>query len=431
MVNTLKSRQRTVLRAIESYRPYAVRICRELVRANTVNPYAGGPTGNETTGQQILNRELRALGFATSLFECPSGVYTQAGILAPANRSHVGRMNLVAQQTPARPGKTIVLNGHMDTVDIQNMTIDPFAGTVKNGRILGRGACDCKGGLTSGLLAVKVLLETGCWNRGTVIFESVIDEECSGCGAGTIACCLDGYRGDACILMDGYADTITIECLGLVTGSITVSGQGGHAVERKAVSALDMACLIKEELDRVKALRMASHRRTSFCIGEFAAGNAPWTVPSHAHLAFNMTYPFEEAAKAELSHGTFNGILSRVMVEQALEKVRRQHPWLKRHPPTLQWIKDLPPYRTDRHHPLTQALGRAYRLATGKKARLVIENGWTDAAWLTRLACMPTIAVGTAQPGSPHSPDEWVSILDILNQAKVIALAIADFTGSD
>ena len=43
--------------------------------------------------------------------------------------------------------QTLLLTAHMDTVDVQGMTIDPFAAQIKNDRIFGRGASDDKGPL--------------------------------------------------------------------------------------------------------------------------------------------------------------------------------------------------------------------------------------------------------------------------------------------
>lgn len=430
MPTALTPAQKALLCAVDAARHYAARICAELVRANTVNPHAGGPAGNETAGQHILRRELKALGYATELFECPPRLYTRAGVLAPAGRSHAGRMNLVARRTARKPGKTVVLNGHMDTVGVQDMRISPFGGALRNGRILGRGACDCKGGLTGGLVALKALVEAGQPERGTIIFESVIEEECSGCGAGTIACCLANHVGDYCIMLDGSAGEVNTGCMGVVTGHVTVTGQGGHAVDRKAVDALEMACRVKQELDGVKSRRLAMHRQNSFCIGQFHAGNAPWNIPSVAHLAFNMSYPIEEARAAERTRGTFNGILGREMVAKALDRAGRSHPWLRHHPPQLAWIKDLPPYQTDRRHVLAQAVAGAYRQATRRPARMTIQSGWTDAAWMAHLGRMPTVALGTARPGCAHAPDEWVAIDDILTQAKAVALATAALLAS-
>lgn len=420
----MKTWQARLIEAIDGLEEYAADLCRELVRVNTVNRYAGGVTGNESDGQKILGRELAGLGFDTRLFEPPPDVYAKAGVLGPRNRSFAGRNNLVgvrSWETGKARGKTIVWNGHMDTVGIQGMTVDPFGAEFRDGVIFGRGASDDKGGLTGGVVAAKALVEGGFLDRGKIIFESVIEEECSGSGAGTIACCLEGYKGDYAIVLDGSIDKISVECMGVVTGYVTVTGEGGHAACRGRVSALDMALLVKERLDILKQERLAGHDLTSFCVGEFAAGEAPWMVPRMARIGFNMSYPFEEALRGEAEHGQFNGVICRGAAERALRECSRMHPWLERHPPAVEWMKDLPPYRTDRSSPVVTGMESACKLA-GLDAAANIEIGWGDASWLTRLGGMQTAEIGAGNSGSAHSADESVSVRNILAQAKAVAL---------
>lgn len=416
----------SILRAVEALEPYAVALCAELVRTNTVNPYAGGLTGNEADGQRILARELQALDFTVTTCDPPPGLYEKVGVLGPRNRSHAGRPNLVGRWSAPRPGRTIVLNGHMDTVGIQEMTIEPFGALLKEGRLWGRGACDCKGALTAGVTAIKALRAAGALPRGTLIFESVVDEECSGGGAGTIACCLAGHRGDACILLDGFVTHLGCECMGVATGTISLTGQGGHAKQRDAVSALDLACLVKEALDGVKTEHLRSDDRAYFNIGDFHAGDAPWNVPRLARMSFNVSYSVELARQSERACGRFDGTPIRERVEAALRAVAELHPWLKAHPPVLEWIKDLPPYRTERDTAVVQAMTAAYERVTGKPAPLEVEGGWSDGAWLSRLGGMPTVSFGPARPSAPHSGDEWVAVSDLMLQAKVVALALAE-----
>lgn len=422
----MKPWQTRLIESIDSFEGYAADLCRELVRVNTVNRYAGGVTGNETDGQKILERELTGMGFATRLFEPPPDVYEKAGVLGPKNRSFSGRNNLVGVRSfgagGVAAGKTIVWNGHMDTVGIQEMTIDPFGAEYRDGRIFGRGAFDCKGGLTGGAVAAKALIESGFPGSGTIVFESVIEEECSGSGAGTIACCLEGYKGDYAIVLDGSIERISVECMGVVTGYITVMGEGGHAAHRGRVSALDMAMLVKKRLDELKKERLASHDLTSFCIGEFKAGDAPWMVPRMARLGFNMSYPFEEALQGEADRGRFNGIICREQVEHALRDCAQLHPWLSQHPPTVEWMKDLPPFRTECASPVVTEMQSACRLVK-HDAPVAIECGWCDASWLTRLGGMPAVTFGSGNAADAHSADESILVRNILTQAKVVALA--------
>ena len=53
----------------------------------------------------------------------------------------------------------LLFDSHLDTVDVQGMTIDPFGGELRNGKIFGRGACDTKGTGAAMLWALKSTIE--------------------------------------------------------------------------------------------------------------------------------------------------------------------------------------------------------------------------------------------------------------------------------
>lgn len=80
--------------------------------------------------------------------------------------------------------KIIAIDGHIDVVDsgnINNWTFDPFAGEIRNGYVLGRGAVDQKGGVASFITAGRILKEIGLINDATVYFiGSVMEEDCDG-----------------------------------------------------------------------------------------------------------------------------------------------------------------------------------------------------------------------------------------------------------
>ena len=202
-----------------------VELCQSLVRINTVNPYSGDRLpGGEKAGQEFLAPLLAALGGEVTLFDCPDDIYTRAGILGPKKRDFRGRPNLVAR-FDFGPGPTIIINGHMDTVGIDNMAADALSGRIDGGCLYARGTSDCKGGITVGVSAIRALLASGGELRGSIVFESVVDEECNGGGAGTLACLDAGYTGDIAIFVDGNAGTLTMGCGGCLTADVFVEGQ--------------------------------------------------------------------------------------------------------------------------------------------------------------------------------------------------------------
>ena len=75
------------------------------------------------------------------------------------------------------PGKTILLTGHMDTVEAgDGWTVNPFAGTERDGRIYGRGANDMKAGIAIILQTVSTCVRNRGRLRGKIVVAFVCDE---------------------------------------------------------------------------------------------------------------------------------------------------------------------------------------------------------------------------------------------------------------
>ena len=128
---------------IVSMRDDLVAITRDLVRINTVNPYSGDrdtPSDGEAAGQRFIEQLLRDLG-ATSIetSEPQEGIYERMGVRGPKERRFADRPNVLGHFQFSKPGPTFLINGHMDTVGVDGMTVDPFGAELRDGRIYGRG----------------------------------------------------------------------------------------------------------------------------------------------------------------------------------------------------------------------------------------------------------------------------------------------------
>src|SRR5262245_20330179 len=88
--------------------------------------------------------------------------------------SVAGRPNVVGIARGTGSGKTLLLNGHMDTVGVAG-TSDAHKPVVKDGRMYGRGSYDMKSGLAACMIAIAEARKQSL--RGDVIFTAVIDEE--------------------------------------------------------------------------------------------------------------------------------------------------------------------------------------------------------------------------------------------------------------
>ncbi|NOY80319.1 MAG: M20/M25/M40 family metallo-hydrolase [Kiritimatiellaeota bacterium] len=409
-----------VLAEVDRLEPELIAMCRDLVRINTVNPYAGaGPTGLEGVGQTYLRPVLEALGGRVHQFEPPPDVFDRVGVCAPRDRSWKGRPNLVTT-FELGPGPRIIINSHMDTVGVAGMAFDPFCAEVRDGRIYGRGTSDDKGGMVAGIIALKAALKFRDRLGGTIIHESVVDEECSGSGAGTLACCLAGYTADEAVVIDGGGLEIIRGCGGCLTAGVTVVGRAGHAA-RGGVNAIDKAVIVKRGLDEFRARREAADPDALVNLGMFHAGEHPAVVPGRAELSLNIVYSIGEAAENERKRGRWSGDTVRESFERAVRSAEAGDPWLVEHPSEIEWIKDLVPFETPADAPLVRRLGAAGLDALGRSLSMDIMAAWGDAANLARYGGVPSVFFGPGTPAAAHAADESVAIRDLMDCARVVA----------
>ncbi len=409
---------------IDEFADDLVELTQALIRINTVNPYAGaGPTGLEGDGQEHLRPIMEKLGAKTHLFEPPPDIYRRVGVLGPKGRQWKGRPNLVSV-FDLGPGPTIVINSHMDTVGVEGMTFDPFAARLEAGTIYGRGATDDKGGMATGVTAIRAILKHAERFAGTIVHQSVVDEECNGAGAGTLACCDRGFLGDEAIVLDGDSLHIMHGCQGVLTADLHVNGRSGHAAHG-GISAIDKGMIVKQGIDRFSEQRTKRYPDCLVNLGIFHAGVHPAVVAGSARLSLNLVYHIQEAADRESSGHGWNGSAVREMFEEQIRWQEGTDPWLTEHPTRIEWIKDLVPFETPRESPLVEGLAKAYASIRRSAPQIGIMSAWADGANLSRYGDTPSVLMGPATAGKAHSDDESVEVRDLIDGAKIVAAYLA------
>ena len=131
-------------------------------------PSIGGTSG-EAEIQQLLAERLSALGLAVDLWPIDLAEL-RAGPDYPGEEvDRTQAWGLVATHRPdERPA--LILEGHVDVVppgDLSGWSDEPFAPAVRDGRVVGRGACDMKGGVAAILGAVEAV--AGRRDRGAAV----------------------------------------------------------------------------------------------------------------------------------------------------------------------------------------------------------------------------------------------------------------------
>ncbi|KPJ53289.1 MAG: hypothetical protein AMJ37_01610, partial [Dehalococcoidia bacterium DG_18] len=163
-----------------------------------------------------------------------------------------GRPNLIATLAGSQPGPHLLFCGHTDTVppNVEGTT-DPFAATIKEGRLYGRGTADMKGAVAAMAGALAGLKASGELKAGKITLAAVADEEMESLGAESLI--LSGFKADASIVGEPTSNKIAVGHKGLEWLQVDFEGRAAHGGTPEAgINAISAAAhfiqLVENEL---------------------------------------------------------------------------------------------------------------------------------------------------------------------------------------
>ena len=146
----------------------------------------------------------------------------RAGLDVTREEPVPGAAHVVAVARGTGGGRSLMLNGHMDTVGVAGMNY-PHTPEIVGDRLYGRGAYDMKGGLAAIMLAGAAAAQHR--PRGDVIVTAVCDEEKGSIGTESV---LKRWRADAAVITEPTGLAICIAHRGFVWLDIEVTGVAAH-----------------------------------------------------------------------------------------------------------------------------------------------------------------------------------------------------------
>ena len=327
-------------------------------------------------------------------------------------------------------GPALIFNGHVDVVptgDLSQWTVDPWSATVRDGRVIGRGACDMKGGLAAAIAAIQAIAASGQRLRGRIALQSVVAEEDG--GAGTLATLVRGHGGDGAISMEPTELRLAPAHAGAMTFRLRVPGRSAHGcVREEGVSAIETFrplhdALLALERDRNERLRQPLFGRYALpfalSIGKIAAGDWPSSVPDL--LVCEGRYgiaPGEDPAGA------------RAELESAIHSASAGHRFLIDHPPELEWWGgQFMPASTPADASIVTTTRDAIADVVGQVPHVEGMTYGADMRLLVNEGKIPTVLFGPGDVRQAHRPDEFVPIEDLLTVARTLAVAGMRFCG--
>ncbi|MFP4624571.1 MAG: ArgE/DapE family deacylase [Gemmatimonadota bacterium] len=338
----------------------------------------------------------------------------------------VGRLGPGSFREPG-PGPTLVLNGHVDVVpagEPRLWSVPPFEATVRDGRVYGRGAADMKGGLLCSVFALRAIQSVGAAIPGTVLVQSVAGEEDG--GLGTLAAIRRGHTGDAGIVMEPTRFVLAPAHAGAINFRITVPGLAAHgALRGEGVDPIDRLIPVYRALQKLEGRRNARPRHPLFAdlalpyalsVGTIRGGVWASSVPESVTIEGRLGIAPEEAFSA-----------ARQELEDAVADAARRDPWLRDHPPVVEWWGgEFEPAVTAGDHPVVTAVRDAHASVVGAPPAV---RGMPYGADMRLLVSSgtPTVLYGPGDVRRAHAPDEYVEIAELEQAMKVLALTILRF----
>ena len=423
-----------ITRAVDNLKDELIQLVSDTVKIPSVNPNYPGEVyqdtiGGETKVAEFLKPVMDNIGLKTDIWE-----------------QEKGRANLVGVLNGSGGGKSLIFNGHTDVVppgpEAEWTKAGPWSGSITEGKIWGRGACDMKGGDVAAIVALKALLKAGYRPKGDVIIECVVGEEMMNTEAGTGAAIERGYKADAAIVVEPSGPPYR---LGLIPASpgvcymrCTIKGKAVHASLRDelirpggqgaqvGVSSIDKAMIIyhglrqlEDEWGQTKSHPMFT-RPGHFTLhpGVITGGpSGPFVISDESKIEYAIWHsPYDtlEQVKEE--------------VEKQISRFAQTDPWLRENPPKVEWLLWWPPYDLPPDAPICKAVATAYQSVMAKPVSYYGFAAVDDAAFLNR-AGIPAVTIGPGDLRVAHAPNEYVDIEELIDATKIYALSIVEWCG--
>jgi acetylornithine deacetylase len=384
--------------------------------------------GNEAEVQTWVEQQLAELGFETYSWESnPDDLATLPGFpdgadLIVENRPSVGG---VFEFGDPDAGRTLVLNGHVDVVPVDEPSwdTDPFEPTADGDRLIARGAADMKSGFAACVFAARSVADRAddLGLDGRLVVESVAGEEEGGIGAAASAHFNPyPFERDAVLVAEPTELGVVTAIEGNLMTELRLTGRSAHAATRwRGKSVLPHFERVRRAFENLEAER---HDRVTHPlydeypiswpvnIGVVEAGSWTSSVPAHltAQLRIGVA-PGETLTEVEDAF------------EARLDEVVTDSEWLSDHPPTFerQGIQ-FESAETSLDAEIVTTLQTAmadyglvdtepYGVTYGADARHYTNAG------------IPTVTFGPGSIKQAHFPNEYIDWPEVETAAEIIA----------
>lgn len=368
-----------------------VSLLQQLVRIPSVNP--DNAPGTEQIGEETLAIFL-------------SGWLESIGAEVVLEEIKPGRPNLIARFAPLDGRPRILLGPHLDTVGVGGMTVEPFGGEIRDGKLWGRGASDTKGPMAAMLWALHEHQDILADLPVAVDFVAFMGEESGQWGSKDF---VKRHGKDYSFALVGEPTSMQVVNVtkGSLWATLRATGKAAHSsMPERGENAILKLTRSLDQLDHHLCAQLATFLhpvlgRSTMNVGLIRGGARPNIVPDLAEAEIDIRITPALAA----ADGALKLLTETLAFHDLPIEIINPH--------------ENPPMETAADHPMIQRL-----LATDPRCGLAGAPWFSDAAHLSN-GGIPSICIGPGSIDQAHTVDEFIEIFALEEGAAFFSSFIA------
>lgn len=383
---------------------YNRQVLSDLVQCDSVNPAFTGSNGQPGRGERVIA-------------DVVARIFSDLKLDVQLYESVDDRSSVVGVLKGTGDGRSLMLNGHLDTVGPGEME-RPFEPRIENGRLYGRGAYDMKGALAACIGCVAALVRSGRRLKGDLVLAMVADEEDASLGTVDV---LNHYSVDGAIVTEPTELRLCTAHKGFTWLKVTTRGFACHGSDFER--GVDANMRMGKILGQLSELEVSLRNRTPH----------PLVGPPsiHAPLIRGGVGPsvYSPECVLELERRTVPGETEATVASEVEAVVRSPRVGLPEDAVIVESGLSRAPFEAAADSAVAEHLTTSFRADNDGPLAVIGVPFWTDAP-LIAASGADTVVFGPAGDGA-HQDVEWVDLDSVDRCARAMAHTALGYCGVD